>query len=294
MFKKLSFDNLTFGAIFGSAIGTLSFASLGGFSHIRDSQSSATSQSKILQPYLNKSSVDSFNKNGYLIIKNALPIEEIAQIKLDIIELGNQGRMSSGSDNASGVGTRNDSICWIRASDGTSDGASEESRGYCKIPPGLLKCIALLRGTTFNLEYCGYNRSNNHKIPQQLQIGRFSGDMKSIYKAHRDSSANDNFWDIGFLGWLKSSDYRCRSITVILYVNAAEWDCDPSRDGGALRCYLGADMDDDTGVSSKSILNVSPSSGTIILFDSRYLLHEVCPSNSTRYAVTLWVNGDKT
>jgi Rps23 Pro-64 3,4-dihydroxylase Tpa1-like proline 4-hydroxylase len=38
---------------------------------------------------------------------------------------------------------------------------------------------------------------------------------------------------------------------------------------------------------------VSPVGGTLVLFDSRYLLHEVEPSHRDRLALTLWVVGDK-
>ena len=39
---------------------------------------------------------------------------------------------------------------------------------------------------------------------------------------------------------------------------------------------------------------VCPTGGTLVIFDSRYLLHEVEPSHRDRLALTLWVVGDKT
>jgi Rps23 Pro-64 3,4-dihydroxylase Tpa1-like proline 4-hydroxylase len=90
-----------------------------------------------------------------------------------------------------------------------------------------------------------------------------------------------------------SKDYRQRSLTAILYLNSAEWDNAPEADGGSLKCYLDAERDDTVGSTATSILRVAPKGGTLVLFDSRYLLHEVEPSNKDRLALTLWVVGDK-
>lgn len=92
---------------------------------------------------------------------------------------------------------------------------------------------------------------------------------------------------------LRSKDYRQRSITAILYLNEADWDPSPQADGGSLKCYLGADADDVVGSTATRILKISPVGGTLVLFDSRYLLHEVEPSHRDRMALTLWIVGDK-
>ena len=92
---------------------------------------------------------------------------------------------------------------------------------------------------------------------------------------------------------LRGRDYRQRSITAILYLNSPDWDAAPEADGGSLKCYIGADRDDATGATANNIQRVSPTGGTLVVFDSRYLLHEVEPSNTDRLALTLWVVGEK-
>ena len=92
---------------------------------------------------------------------------------------------------------------------------------------------------------------------------------------------------------LRGRDYRQRSITAILYLNSPDWDAAPEADGGSLKCYIGADRDDATGATASNIQRVSPTGGTLVVFDSRYLLHEVEPSNKDRLALTLWVVGEK-
>lgn len=93
-------------------------------------------------------------------------------------------------------------------------------------------------------------------------------------------------------GRLRAADYRQRSITAILYLNAKDWNCDPQVDGGALICHIDSEDDDIVGGSSSKALHINPVGGTLVIFDSRHLLHEVAPSNRGRFALTIWINGD--
>jgi len=71
-------------------------------------------------------------------------------------------------------------------------------------------------------------------------------------------------------------DDNCRAFTFILYANE-RW---PEADGGALRAEVdGAEVD------------VAPRAGTLVVFDSRRIWHQVLPSAAwaaNRHAVTLW------
>lgn len=69
------------------------------------------------------------------------------------------------------------------------------------------------------------------------------------------------------------SDDDARSISCSLYLNPA-WD---AADGGALRLY--------TGTTPHDIL---PAAGTLVVFSSRSLEHEVLPARRDRYSVTGW------
>jgi hypothetical protein len=91
---------------------------------------------------------------------------------------------------------------------------------------------------------------------------------------------------------LKARDYRQRSVTAILYLNDQNWDSAQDADGGALICYTEAEAADVTGSTSPSVLRVNPRGGTLVLFDSRYLLHAVAPSNTIRYALAIWITGE--
>jgi Rps23 Pro-64 3,4-dihydroxylase Tpa1-like proline 4-hydroxylase len=76
-----------------------------------------------------------------------------------------------------------------------------------------------------------------------------------------------------------------------LYLNAP-WDID--RDGGALHLFPGADPDDGTGASCPcGVVAVAPTGGTLVLFDSKTILHAVEPTSRRRLALTAWISGDR-
>ena len=67
--------------------------------------------------------------------------------------------------------------------------------------------------------------------------------------------------------------------TAICYLNP-EWGAD---DGGRLRCY-----ERDAPAGQPPTLEVEPAAGTVVLFPSCLVPHEVLPARRRRYAVTLW------
>ena len=79
-------------------------------------------------------------------------------------------------------------------------------------------------------------------------------------------------------------------MTAILYLNLPGWD--DTVDGGKLKCYLNCSSDDHTGETASSVRAINPAGGTLVLFDSTYLLHEVTPSSRDRYALTIWITGE--
>jgi hypothetical protein len=240
---------------------------------------------------LSEALVRQFNEKGLLVIPNILSAAELQDARLSVQDLIAEGRMQGAGDDMAAI--RHDSTCFIRASDGTSDAATAEDRARQELGGGLLRCISLLRGATTHLEALGYNRSSNHRIPLQCQLALYAGDGQASYVAHRDAADDDDLFQVGLLSYLRAKDYRQRSITAILYLNTPDWDSSPSADGGRLTCYEGAHPNDVLGSTATNVRYVNPSGGTLVLFDSRYLLHEVSPSYRGRVALTLWILGDK-
>lgn len=72
-----------------------------------------------------------------------------------------------------------------------------------------------------------------------------------------------------------------------MYLNDLDWELD--RDGGALRGYIGAEDDDEEGVTARVVVDVCPAGGTLVIFRSKKLLHEVMPAHRRRWALSMWI-----
>jgi len=155
---------------------------------------------------------------------------------------------------------------------------------------GLLEIRSLLRGIGNAMEkkmFMGFGTENiKMVVPDQIQVAVYDVSA-TFYKAHRDG-VSEGFFELGLLQWLKYSCYRKRNLTCIIYLNEErEWDS--KRDGGCLRLYLGADLDDTIGDTATSVVDIQPKGGRLVLFDSQAILHEVLPTFRERIAATIWV-----
>ena len=97
----------------------------------------------------------------------------------------------------------------------------------------------------------------------ELQYLRYPGDG-GFYGKHHDHSPFDD------------QNIVQRSISILLYLNDRQWDADS--DGGVLRAYP----------KGQPAVEVVPKGGTLVLFDSKMVEHEVLPTNSERFAVVGW------
>ncbi len=79
----------------------------------------------------------------------------------------------------------------------------------------------------------------------------------AFYKAHLDRFRDDD----------------CRTVTAVTYLNA-DWLPDH---GGCMRLYLG-----------EQTLDIPPLAGSLLVFLSAQLLHEVLPTNTERLSLTGW------
>jgi hypothetical protein len=63
-------------------------------------------------------------------------------------------------------------------------------------------------------------------------------------------------------------------------------------DGGALRCFVGANSGDSIGDTARELIDVAPIGGRVVMFHSRELLHAVQPTQRSRLAMACWVFSD--
>lgn len=209
------------------------------------------------------------------MIHNVLSVETLKYARENIEKL------SDAMDNANHLNdsdVRQDQILSIRESDHHEHGIHGDA---------LIHCVKLLRGTPFLLNKFDYITSHSHLVPKQCQLARYKPDGSSIYVRHLDR-CNLSMNEMGVVEFLRASDYRGRVVTAILYLNNSDWDS-----GGELRVFNHRDKGeerDEMGV------DITPTGGKLILFDSSKVEHQVLASrgNDPRYALTCWVNGTLT
>ncbi len=132
-------------------------------------------------------------------------------------------------------------------------------------------------------------------IPRSLQLSHYSPD-KTFYTPHRDAATFD--FREGLLTYLRQHSYRKRYVTAILYLNDTSGPSLPwiaETDGGQLRLfpYDGQEMmDSKTPNRTAESIDILPTGGTLVVFDSQRLLHEVRPTSRDRYALTCWFTVD--
>jgi hypothetical protein len=97
----------------------------------------------------------------------------------------------------------------------------------------------------------------------ELQYLRYPGNG-GFYGRHLDHYAEDNGNDV------------IRSVSLLIYLNDSTWDAEI--DGGTLRAYP-------RGQAPQS---VAPTGGTLVLFDSAAVEHEVLATNKDRWALVGW------
>eukprot|EP00956_Cyclotella_meneghiniana_P009282 scaffold12757_cov67-Cyclotella_meneghiniana.AAC.6 len=128
------------------------------------------------------------------------------------------------------------------------------------------------------LRYPGREKGNNEVSSRDKR--------KGFYGRHFDSSPED--------------ESTCRrKVSLLLYLNDETWDA--KKDGGVLRVYLPQKKQQMKIAKPKSNYDVrgeckqqdiSPEGGTLVMFDSKSVEHEVLPTQKVRWAVVGWFLND--
>lgn len=115
------------------------------------------------------------------------------------------------------------------------------------------------------------NGSGGVRPTAQLQLACFAAGSAG-YEAHTDGSEAE---DLGTMPEDQKRMISARRITAILYLNE-QWE---DSNGGALRAF---------GEDESSYVEAFPHGGSLVLFRSRDLVHQVMPTSRDRYALTMW------
>ena len=190
-------------------------------------------------------------------------------------------------NHAQAASVRGDRIAFLRIDKASSQASAElaacedeEEEEHPTCPPNLRKVFSALESTGVQLQEalgCGPLLT-----PRLGMVSRYDG-AHGGYCRHLDNER------ASLCG--PASGYRnFRVLTVIAYLNEPDWCQD---DGGQLRCYpprsegtLGEESHASGGTPD---LEVIPRGGTVVVFPSRSIPHEVLATRKPRLAATLWL-----
>lgn len=266
---RLSFDRVMGGTV--ATIGTVVLMEGYFRTELRDAETSTACRYPPTSTILTKDHIRELERNNMVVIHNVLTTTTLHDARNSVQKMG---KILDEKNHSNIEDVRRDAICLVRESDAKFQHGDDS----------LIHCIKLLRGVPYLLDRFQYNVSSSFHVPKQCQLSRYISDGHLYgYKRHLDR-CTESLSEMGLLGWLRASDYRHRSVTCILYLNSPDWNS-----GGNLRCYR-----EKINIEEKeTFTDVSPTGGTLIIFDSEKVEHEVLPSTKDRYAITLWINGKR-
>ena len=259
LLRNLNFDKAALSLISVTAVGVLGEASTR--TNLNDAQNARECRYPPLSKYITEEHIRELEVKNFVVIHNVLSDLTLQGARDDLINTLSDDLNTSNHQNDSDI--RQDQILSIRENNPNHNHGDE-----------LIHCIKLLRGIPFILEKFKYSSSRDHVVPQQCQLSRYLPNG-SIYVRHLDR-CNSSISEMGLFGWLRSSDYRNRVVTAILYLNIPQWNS-----GGQLRLF-----DDD-----ENHQDIIPNGGKLIIFDSSKVEHQVLASHDERYALTCWFTG---
>ncbi len=212
----------------------------------------------------------------------ALPSELVSACRAELEALGK--RRLSNANHGQAPATRGDRVAFLAfgqegvgGGDDDDESSSDEDEQSC--PPRLAEAYRWLESVGSQL---GRERvlGCSMLVPRLGMAAVYDGGAPG-YVCHRDNERaprDDVDGDAGRLGRWRNA----RVLTAIAYLNDEDWRAD---DGGRLRCYA---RDDGYG-DGACVLEVVPRGGTVVLFPSCAVPHEVEASRGRpRYAISLW------
>mmetsp|Transcript_27574 Transcript_27574/g.36167 ORF Transcript_27574/g.36167 Transcript_27574/m.36167 type:complete len:309 (-) Transcript_27574:154-1080(-) len=251
---------------------------------------------------------DELQTSGIVVIDNAVTKNIIREISQTCKYMAEKKIFKSNGNEDDEI--RQDKVVWVRDCPG--------GEGVVLKDKNLLHALRTVRGIAKEIQNFSVQNGpdmNELSVPRRAQLAMYT--KGGGYLAHRDA-CNATFFDLGLYQWFILRQYRERKYTAILYLNdhdleqgkneknkqtisldedktkgqkhvfpSKKWDV--QKDGGSLRCYVGANSSDDIGTTADKIIDVEPEGGRLVIFDSRMLLHQVMPSQRSRLALTVWI-----
>jgi len=205
-----------------------------------------------------------------------------APLHRELEQLAASGRLALTTQAA--AGTRSDRVAWLSEAEADAAGL-----------PALAAAIRSLKALTAelnSLDGVAFGDCSRLVVPARAQVAAFALDGAGGYVPH---------WDATSLPQQPPGTFtNRRRAAAVVYGCAPDWDA--QRDGGCLRCHVGAPAPTGLGADAQKatkekagaacppwrFVDVAPFAGSCALFDATAVLHQVLPARRPRYAVTLW------
>ncbi|KAL7552041.1 hypothetical protein ACHAWF_015249 [Thalassiosira exigua] len=254
--------------------------------HRRSPPSSRPSQSALgmvasapTLPRISASDMAALSDRGYVVVPEFLPRDLVDELRDDVRTLRANAafkRAKIGQDGTNDLNTdvRIAETCFLGrnrpelASISSAGGASTSVRDR---DGGLHDVLDALRGSLSDLSVCDGGAPLDPSLSELLYAYYPRG---GFYRRHRDA--------------VPGSASVLRRYSLLLYLNEDGWD--PAKDAGQLRLHLDGGGDErPPGVEPKYV-DVDPLGGTLVLFKSEMIPHEVLDTKSERFALVGWYN----
>ena len=287
--KKLSLVSYTF-AVSCAAV----LISLGPISEASMRESPQEVQKRRLKKYGNKrvrkllsvDHIEQLSRDGIIVIDNVLNSRDLGNAREDVKLLRDSGSFEKSEQD--GADVRTDLVHWI--SESISEDRDDHSHDGLSFALSLIRSIPseLMNDDKYSRRY-----SLNMGVPFSNQLTSYSS-TGFHYAPHRDKG-NEVGYLLQTLQYFTQPGIQEREYTIILYLNEEKW-IDGRTEGassteGCLRCFMGSEASDDTGVTATQVLNIDPDGGRLVIFDAKTVLHEVVHTKRERIALTCWVGG---
>lgn len=215
--------------------------------------------------YLQQEQLDILDQQNYLIVENFLPESLQTALRRDIDNLRSKNcfkiaRIGQDQTNTLNTDIRVAETCFI--------GPSKLSEVPLPARDQLYHRLDQVRET---LQKGNPGITLDPNLTELLYAYYPKG---GFYRRHRDA--------------IPGSASTLRKYSLLLYLNDPSWDC--TTDGGALRLHLDSGGDELPTGESPNFIDVTPAGGTLVLFPSDRMPHEVLDTTKERMAVVGWYN----
>ncbi len=247
-----------------------------------DVSSSALDTARL--PLLSPSILETLDTQGYAIVPNFLSQSLVDELRQDLVMLRNggiafkQAKIGQDGTNALNTEIRIAETCFLgrgrkdltTAMSSIDDSIRDRSGGLYDIIDTLRMKLdtIVIRGEAVQRQQ---QQSLDPSLTELLYAYYPRG---GYYRRHRDAMPN--------------SASVLRKYSLLLYLSDENYD--PIVDAGQLRLHLDGGGDECPRGVLPNYVDVNPTGGTLVLFKSELIPHEVLNTNSERFALVGWFN----